>query len=197
MKQISVVFFGRSGSGKGTQADLLLKYLAENDPKTKAIYVETGQRFRDFMNGGTYTGEKVKEVLDRGGLMPAFFPIWTWSSLLIDEIKTGKEHTVFDGVSRRPDEAPILDSAIRFYNFEKPTILFLELHHEKAKNRLLKRGRYDDKEEKIAERMKWFESDVTKAVDYFRKNSYYNFVTIDGDQTILEVFEDVKKALGI
>ncbi len=196
MKQITCVFFGRSGSGKGTQAKLLIEYLEKKDPKRKSIYIETGQRFRDFTDSGTYTSKKVKEALAQGKLLPVFLPVWMWTGLLNDEY-TGKEHLIFDGVSRLLEEAKVLDSAIQFYERETPTILFLELHNEKATARLIKRGRYDDKDEKINERMKWFENDVMPAVNYFKRNSYYNFITVNGDQTIPEVFEDVKKALGI
>ncbi|MEK7607483.1 MAG: nucleoside monophosphate kinase [Patescibacteria group bacterium] len=198
MKPITCVFFGKSGSGKGTQAALLMKTCERLDPKNKFIYVETGQRFRGFAeDSGTYTAKLTKEVMHAGGLMPAFIPIWTWASLLVDEIKTGREHMVFDGVSRRIDEAPILDSALQFYRRQKPTILFLDIHHEEAKKRLLKRGRHDDKEEKITERLRWFEADAMKAVNYFEKNPYYNFVKINGDQVIEKVHEDILKALGI
>lgn len=197
MKPITVVFFGKSGSGKGTQAALLAKICEKFDPQNKFIYVETGQRFRGFAEGDTYTGKLTGEVMHAGGLMPAFVPIWTWAGLLIDEVKTGREHMVFDGVARRPDEAPILDSALQFYKREKPAILFLEVHHDVAKHRLLKRGRHDDKEEKIAERLKWFETDVMKSVAYFKKHPYYHFMEINGDQSVEEVHEDILKALGI
>jgi adenylate kinase family enzyme len=197
MKPITCVFFGRSGSGKGTQAELLIKKLKEIDSSTKTVYVETGDRFRKFVNdSGTYTAARVKEVMGAGGLMPAFVPIWTWTSLLIDEL-TGGEHLVFDGVSRRPDEAPILDSALQFYAREKPVILFLDVPVPEVTERLMKRGRHDDKEEKIAERLRWFETDVMKAVHYFETNPYYKFVNIDGDQAIEDVHKDILKALGI
>jgi len=198
MKPITCVFFGKSGSGKGTQAALLSKTCERLDSKNKFIYVETGQRFRNFVDeSGTFTAKITKEVIGTGKLMPAFIPVWIWAGLLIDEIKTGSEHLVFDGVARRFEEAPILDSALQFYNREKPTILFLDIHHEEAKKRLLKRGRHDDKEEKIAERLRWFETDAMKAVKYFEKHPYYNFVKINGDQSIEKVHEDILKALGL
>ncbi len=197
MKPITCVFFGRSGSGKGTQAALLIEKLKTLDAGVKTIYVETGDRFRRFVNdSGTYSAQRTREVMGAGGLMPAFIPIWTWTSLLVEEF-TGPEHLVFDGVSRRPDEAPILDSALQFYGREKPTILFLDVPVAEVTTRLLKRGRHDDKEEKIAERLRWFETDVMKAVHYFETNPYYNFVNIDGDQTIENVHKDILKVLGI
>jgi adenylate kinase family enzyme len=195
---ITCVFFGRSGAGKGTQAALLIELLKQKDPNRQTIYVETGKRFRDFIERGEpYTSGRVRQVIDNGGLMPAFFPIWMWSGLIIDELKTGQEHMLLDGVCRRPEEAPVLDSALRFYGREKTLILMIEVHHQSAKDRLLARGRVDDHEQKIAERMRWFENDVLRAVKFFENNSDYRFVRINGDQTIEEVFADVRKAIGI
>ena len=107
-----------------------------------------------------------------GKLIPAFLPIWNWTGFLIDNVKEN-EHMIFDGLCRRPEEAPILE------------------------DRLIKRGRYDDKDEKIAERLKWFETDVMPSVEYFKANSYYNFIKIDGAQAPKKVHEDIVKALGI
>lgn len=198
MSPITCIFFGRSGAGKGTQADLLLKLLADTDSKNKAIYVETGARFRTFIKeSASHTAKKVSDTIGAGGLMPAFFPIWMWSGLLIDELKTGNEHLVLDGVCRRHEEPPILDSAFRFYDRKKPVVILLEVHHEAAKHRLLKRGRHDDKEEKIAERMRWYEADVVKAMHFFEKDPYYYFVRINGDQSIEDVHKDVCKVLGL
>jgi adenylate kinase family enzyme len=117
MKQITCVFFGRSGSGKGTQADLLIKKLKEIDEKSGVIYVETGAELRKMKNNGSYTANLTKEVMDHGKLMPASIPIWAWSNLLMSEVKTGEEHMVFDGVARRADEAPILSQALEFYKW--------------------------------------------------------------------------------
>ena len=196
MKQVTCVFFGLSGSGKGTQAKLLLKYLEEHDSPRKALYVETGARFRELQEKGTFTSVKVKEVTTAGKFLPPFLPIWNWTGFLIEHY-TGAEHLVFDGVCRQPEEAPIFDSALQFYGIEKPTIVLLETHREEIKDRLLKRGRYDDTDEKIDERVKAFENSALPAITYFRKAPTCRFVTVNGDQTIEEVFVDVKKALGI
>ena len=51
-------------------------------------------------------------------------PIWVWTSYLIDNY-TGSEHMILDGLSRRYDEAPILDSALRFYRRENKKIVFI------------------------------------------------------------------------
>lgn len=197
MKPITCVFFGRSGSGKGTQANLLIEYLKKQDADRKVVYVETGDRFRKFVNqSGTYSAQRTKDVMAAGGLMPAFIPIWAWTNLLIEEY-TGSEHLVFDGVSRRPDEAPILDGALAFFGRTDTAIIVLDTSIPEATARLMKRGRYDDKPEKIAERLKWFETDVVPAIDVFRKSKNCKVLTINGDQSVEAVHTDILKALGI
>lgn len=197
MKHITCIFFGKSGAGKGTQADLLLKYLAKHDPETPALYVETGAQFREFAKTSpTFTAEKVKEVMTSGGLMPAFLPIWTWTQFFIDRV-TGKEHMVMDGLSRQPAEAPILDSALQFYGRKGTVVFLLDVHHTEAKKRLLARGRLDDKHHEIDKRLSWFDSHVMQAVSYFEKVPYYTFVRINGDQPVEKVHADIVKALGI
>lgn len=197
MKPITCIFFGKSGSGKGTQAALLLKTFARIDPKRKALYVETGQRFRNFIDSSpSYAANRVKEVLAEGKLLPPFLPVWNWTGFLIEELKEN-EHLVFDGVCRQPEESPILDTALQFFKRDTPIVILLDVHHDEAKKRLLKRGRYDDKHEKITERLRWFDANVMPAINYFRHAPTCKFVHINGDQPIEKVHEDVLRALGI
>jgi adenylate kinase family enzyme len=198
MKQTTCIFFGKSGSGKGTQADLLIKYLKKHDAHNDVVYVETGAGLRKFIEKSpSHTAVMTKEILSRGGLMPASIPIWTWSTMLIDEVKTGKEHMVFDGVARRADEAPILDQALQFYGRKDFAVVLLDVPHEEVTARLIKRGRHDDKHEKITERLKWFETDVMPSIHYFKKGAHCKYLHVNGHQTIEKVHEDILKALGI
>ncbi len=195
---ITVIFFGKSGSGKGTQAALLLKSFERLDATRKTVYVETGAQFRSFIQtNGDFVSQKVKAVLAAGNFLPPFLPIWTWVQFLVDNVKTGREHLVFDGVCRQPEEAPILDGALQFMDRPMPVVILLEADHTVVTERLLKRGRYDDKEEKIASRLKAFETQASPAIDYFRTTPTVKFMSINGDQPIEKVHEDILKALGI
>jgi len=195
---VTIIFFGKSGAGKGTQAALLLKTFERLDAKNKTIYVETGQRFRNFMETSqSFVAGKIKEVLSVGKFLPPFLPIWTWTQSLIDDLKTGNEHLIFDGVCRQLEEAPLLDDALQFLGRGRPFVILLDVHHEEATKRLLKRGRYDDKHEKIAERLRAFEKGAVPAIEHFKKSPNVKFVHVNGDQSIEKVHEDVLKAIGI
>ena len=198
MKPITCIFFGKSGSGKGTQAMLLMKTFERIDPKNKAIYVETGQKFRNFVElNPSYMARKIMKVITAGKFLPPFIPIWMWTQFFVDEIKTGTEHMIFDGVCRQPEEGPILDWALQFLDRDKPYVILLDIHHRVVTERLLKRGRFDDKPDKIAKRLRAFETEAMPSINHFKKSPYVTFVHVNGDQSIEKVHEDILKVLGI
>ena len=191
------IFFGRSGCGKGTQAELLIDYLAKKDPNRKTIFIETGRLLRSFAdNEKGFTGQKVKKILGEGGLQPEFLPIYLWGGKLIKEL-SGDEHIVCDGVARRLPEAPVLDSAFHFYDRKSPNVVYLNVSSEWAIKRLLERGRSDDDKKEIENRMTWFDKNVVPAINYFKDNSYYNFSEINGEQEIEKVHADIIRAINI
>jgi len=183
------IFFGRSGAGKGTQARLLVKYLQENTER-KVLYLETGTQLREFMKKDGFTHKLTKETIDKGELLPEFLPIWMWSDYLVKNY-TGEEHLVLDGVARRIAEAHVLDSALHFYDRERPYILYLNLHREDAFQFMKGRGRKDDTDAYINTRLDWFEKDVVASIDYFRNHPDYEFIEILGKQDIEDVHREI------
>ncbi len=190
------IFFGPSGAGKGTQARILIDHLQSVDPERKTLYIETGRRFREFMTEASFTSMKTKELIDGGGLLPEFLPIWLWSEYFVRHV-SGDEHMILDGLSRRAHEAPILNSAMKFYNREKPYVIMIEVSREWAREKLLARERGDDKLEQIEKRLDWFENNVLSAVEYFKNNEFYNFITVNGEQSIVEVNKELMSKLGL
>ena len=83
MKPKTFVFIGPSGSGKGTQAHLLMDTLKKDDPKGKILYIQSGQELRDFMKGDSYLAKLTDKTLSSGGLMPSFMPIYVWGNFLV------------------------------------------------------------------------------------------------------------------
>ena len=195
MSPQTYIFFGPSGAGKGTQAKLLIEKLKEKDDR-QVLYIETGQRFRDFSTEASFTAKLTKEIMTKGGLLPEFLPIWIWTEYLIRHV-SGDEHMILDGLSRRTHEAPILDSAMHFFKREKPIVISIEVSGEWAKEKLLARGRSDDNGKDIEERIAWYYKNVVPAMEYFKNNSYYNFVSINGEQSITEVNNEILKAINL
>lgn len=189
------VFFGRSGSGKGTQVEYLMKYIEKNDPeKRRILYIETGNLAREFAKNDSYSAKLNKKIIESGGLLPEFIPIWMWSDALIKNV-TGNEHIILEGVSRRLPEAPVLKSALEFYKRENVKIIYVNVSRDWAVERLSSRGRKDDSLSGITQRQDWFDQNVIPAIDYFKKTDGVDFVDVNGEQTREKVHEDLVKAV--
>lgn len=196
MQPQTFVFFGLSGSGKGTQSKLLINDLKELDPERKILYLETGNKLRSFIEEASLTSRLAKEVLGRGELVPEFIPIWLWTEYLIRNL-SGDEHLFIDGSPRKLDEAHILDLAVKFYKRENPFVISIEVSDGWATERLLGRGRDDDNEEEIKKRLGWYKENVVPAIEYFKSNTYYKFISINGEQTIEEVHREIAEKTSL
>jgi adenylate kinase family enzyme len=188
----TAIFVGRSGCGKGTQADLLKERIKKQDPNNRQIlYVETGEYFRRFIRGESYSSKLSNLAYQSDLRQPDFLACFMWTNLLLEELEDNM-HLIFDGAPRALDEAEILTSALKFYKREKPTIIYLNVSRKWSEERLLARGRADDMNlAKIDKRLDWFDQDVMPAVEYFRHNPYYRFVEVDGEQPIERVHADI------
>ena len=184
MERQTFIFIGRSGGGKGTQVALLQEYIKRQDQKRQLFYIETGERFRQFIKEHSLSSRLAAEIYKTGNRQPDFIAVWMWSHLLVEKM-TGEEHLIFDGTPRSLHEAQILDTAITYYNRQRPHVIYLNISRETSKARMIARRRMDDiNEEEIKRRLNWFESDVLPAVEYFRKYSKYNFIELDGDKPV-------------
>ena len=196
MSPHTYVFFGPSGSGKGTQARLLIEELKKKDSEKRILYLETGDKLREFADEASLSAEYTKEILAKGELLPEFLPIWVWTEYLIRHV-SGHEHIIIDGSPRKLEEAGILDSAMKFYKRERPVVISIEVGPEWARERLLERGRSDDNEKEIKHRLEWYEINVRPAIDFFKNNEYYTFLAINGERSIEEVHKDIIEKLKI
>jgi len=189
------IFMGRSGCGKGTQADLLKKYLKEKDPNAEIFYIETGANFREFVKGQKYSNQLANKIYKNGERQPDFLAIWMWAHIILNDFK-GTEHLFFDGITRSLPEAMAFTTALEFYG-RKATVIFINVSREWSEARLLARGRADDKSEaEVIKRLNWFDRDSVPALGYFKVNDRYNVLQVDGEKTIEEVHYDIVQKLG-
>lgn len=187
------LLYGKSGCGKGTQAQLLKERL-ESQGRT-VIYVETGKLFRSFSESNNgFMGDHVRSVIDAGKLMPAFFPVYLWSRAIVEGY-TGTEDIILDGVARRIEEASIVDSALDFLEIQNRYVLHINVSDEWVFDHMGKRDRADDTQEGMQKRLSWFTENVVPVIDYFARNEKYVSLTINGEQTIEQVAEDIKHVL--
>jgi adenylate kinase len=194
MEKKFYIIIGRSGSGKGTQADLLGKVLLERGVE-KILHTTTGAGFREFIEGDSYAAKLSKEITNSGALSPEFLAIWNWSNIFIKNI-TGNETVILDGAPRRMAEVEALHSAIKFFGYEKPIVMYLDVSETWAMDKLASRGREDDSLREEQERkMEWFNQDVLPCLDAYSRDSRYSYIHVNGEQTIEEVHAEILKKL--
>ncbi len=189
------IFIGRSGCGKGTQADLLMDEIKKLSSKPM-LYVETGNKFRDFIQRDTYTSQLAQKVNERGERQPDFLACAMWSEAFIEQF-VGFEHVIIDGSPRSLLEAQMLETALDFYGFTQKIIIHVDVSKEWSEAHLKARGRADDSSpEKIAKRLEWFDTDVIPAIEYFKKDSKFLYIELHGEQSIESVHADLMEKMN-
>ncbi len=159
------VFIGRSGCGKGTQAALLETFLKEQGCET--LRLGTGDFARSRAAKNTLTGKWIKEILDAGG----FFPSWLAGALMLEmiepELVSEGQVLLLDGSPRRLFEAQVLDEFMAHLHRPPVRPIHLDISAEECARRLTARGRGDDTEEAIKNRLTWYETQVVPALGYY------------------------------
>lgn len=189
MEKKFFIFIGRSGGGKGTQAELLKQYL-EKKGHESVLHVTTGGGFRDFLTKDIYIAKLSKEINDKGGLQPEFLAVWNMANIFIDALKGG-ETIILDGAPRKPFEVHVLHSLITFLEYKNPVVIYLDVKESIAKDHLFSRSRSDDNEESITKRMNWFETEVLPTLEVYLHDPRYNVIHVNGDQSIEDVHNEL------
>lgn len=178
---------GPPGSGKGTQAKRLLKRFKGYH------YISTGQLFRKLIKENTDAGQRVKEIVESGGLPYDDLATTLWMYNIAFNVKRN-QGIVADGFPRRLQEAKDLDNFLTFLQRKKNTIIFLlEISEEEALKRLPKRGRADDEKRDIKRRFNVYRKKTIPALNYFQKQG--PLIKINGEQPRPKVFQDILKAI--
>ncbi len=195
MQAQTFMFFGIPGSGKGTQIELLIKYLKDKNIASDVLHTSTGVEFRKVIASGNYTGAIVKETLEKGFLQPDFLTTSLFTNILISGMK---ENTwlVADGYPRTAVQSECFEQMMRFYKRENVKIVYVKLSEEEGIKRNLLRGRKDDTKEGLAKRLEEEVNNVLPAMNYFKGKAGYEVFTINGDQSIEDVHKEIIKTLN-
>lgn len=188
--KLTIVVLGRSGSGKGTQAALIVKRLGG---KKKVVRLETGRFFREFAkNYKNPTAEFAEELLKKGKLFPGWFPAFVWLKELIERGSAAK-HWVMDGAPRRVWEAELVDEVMIDHKRPLSICIYVDTDMKEAIKRLLLRGRSDDNIKAIRNRMKFFNGEVLKVIDYYQKRG--RLIRVNGNLSPEDVWQEIAKNL--
>lgn len=196
MNPVTVALFGISGSGKGTQAELLAKFLKDRDASRAVLRTEMGDLARTFTKSGTDLASRADDIISHGGLLPSFLPIYLLTKRL-NESFSGEEHLILDGTFRKPLQSIIGDEIVRFYGRKDLHVIMLTLTKETARERLIARGRPDDAtEEAMRRRFEWYHADVVPAYNVLKERGWITH-EIDGNRDIGAIHRDIVAALNL
>jgi adenylate kinase family enzyme len=89
----------------------------------------------------------------------------------------------------------VLENALQYFKRVRPHVIYVNVSDTWATERMLQRHRGDDVMKSIETRLEWYKTDVVPVVEYYRTNSYYNFVEINGEQSVEAVHAEILKAI--
>ena len=185
---IAIIFIGRSGSGKGTQAQLIKQYF---DTKgLPNLYLGTGNAFRDMMTKDDFTARKAKQIYEEGGRHPDFLAITLLGNIFRFEYQE-HQNLLIDGAARSLTEAMHIMDILTFYNIKNIKIIHLNVSHEWSVDKLTKRARSDDNDRIFAVKKEWYDHDVVPAIGFFKNNPAVDFCDINGEQGIDQIHQDI------
>ncbi|MES2409096.1 MAG: nucleoside monophosphate kinase [Patescibacteria group bacterium] len=187
------IFIGKSGSGKGTQAKLLIEKLGQKGESV--YYVSTGDEFRRVFGMNTYSSGLVKNIVDKGLFCPSFAAVSMWTNALFRDLKED-EHIIIDGTPRSVSEAMVLDTLFPFYDAE-PVVIYIDVSREWATEKLLGRARHDDTNDGISSRLDLFDLQIIPIVDMYKSRENIIVHQINGEQSVEAVHKDLMSALEI
>ena len=179
-----VVLLGPPGAGKGTQAQKLSEKLG-------IPQISTGDLFRKNISEGTPLGVEAKRYLDAGDLVPSELT----NKLVEDRIEQADaaDGFILDGYPRSVEQAKALDEMLKNHNTKLDAVLEFSVSEEELFARLKGRGRADDTEEVIHNRMQVYRDETEPLLEYY---SHYNLQTVDAVGSLDEVFARALRALG-
>ncbi len=184
----NLILFGPPGSGKGTQS-------AKVAEKYNLAHISTGDIFRREISNETPLGKKVKDIINKGELVPDELLI----DLLRNAIKQNRDVQgyIFDGFPRTIQQASDLDKLMKEFNMAVSKVLVLDVNEEEVVKRLLKRaeleGRSDDNEDVIRNRMGVYRTQTEPLIEYYSEKGLVS--TIKGVGTIDDIFEFLCKEI--
>lgn len=195
-EKTAYIFVGQSGSGKGTQADLLDQALRAKNDLLRIFHIETGAKFRALVEGESFVIGRTREYMAEGKLPPSFLGVYAWARSIVEEYNA-EDALIIDGTPRIVEEVPILMGALSFIE-AKVVVIHIAVSDAWAKERAQGRGRADDLDlQELEGRLQWYHSQVQPVIDFFKQSSAVTYVEINGEQTIGAVHTDICSKLSI
>ena len=161
-----IIMLGGPGSGKSTYTEYLVK---EYD----ITHIYPGGMLRKEVEKGSEIGKIAKSIIDRGEFAPNQIVL----ELIKDKIEKSPKGYVLDGWPRYMQQVEDMEKNEIGYDYA----VFLDVSREEVLRRLLARGRADDTEEIINNRIELYKRETGPVVEYFRDKQGFLEIKAQGD----------------
>lgn len=185
---LNLILFGPPGSGKGTQAKVLVE-------KRGMIQLSTGDMLRAAIAAGTELGKRVAPIMASGGLVTDEIVI-----ALIEERMDEAEHAggaIFDGFPRTVAQAQALDAMLAGRSRSIARVVRLVVDEAALLARISKRfeaeGRPDDNPELFKVRLAAYNAQTAPLLPYY--DAQRKVVEVDGMRPVAEVESAIAQAI--
>ena len=165
-----LLFLGPPGAGKGTQAERLCE---ANGMK----HLSTGDLLRAEVAAGTGLGQEAEAVMNRGELVSDSLVL----AIVENQMKAfSGGGWLLDGFPRTVPQAEALEPLLK--NLEQPieAVVLLELDDAVLLERLLARGRADDTEDVIRNRLEIYRDKTAPLISFYRDKGLLMTVPAQG-----------------
>ena len=177
---MNIILLGAPGSGKGTQAAFLIE-------KRGLTHLSTGDMLRAEIAAGSDLGKQAKAIMENGQLVSDEIVIAMIAARLSDK------GALFDGFPRTIAQAEALDKLLAGRGSQIDAVIELQVGNEEIVQRMLARGRSDDNEATIRQRLAVFEAQTKPLIDYYQKQGKLR--SIDGSGELAAISARIEAAL--
>jgi adenylate kinase len=189
-----IILLGPPGSGKGTQAQLLVQ-------RYDIVQLSTGEMLRAAVAAGTPVGLKAKEIMASGGLVPDDVVV----GIISDRIDQpdARNGFILDGFPRTVPQAEALDELLKHKHLKLDAVIELRVNESALLNRvetrvaqMRERGeevRLDDTPEVLTKRLASYRNQTEPLIHYYSERRKLS--TIDGMMAIDEVTRAIHRLL--
>ena len=214
MSELNLILLGPPGAGKGTQASRLRDDFG-------LPYIGTGDLLREHKNTGTELGEKAKEYMAKGDLVPDDLVI----EMILEKVEDeGDDGFLLDGFPRSVPQADALNDALERKGRRLTAALLIEAPDDVVVERISGRRvcgnghvyhvkydppkhdevcdqdgkplsqREDDREDAVRARLAVYHKTTEPAIDYYEQNGLLR--RFDGTRSVTEVHDHIRATLA-
>ena len=178
--RMRIVMLGGPGSGKSTYTEYLIKHF-------DITHIYPGGMLRKEVEKNSEIGQQVKDIISKGQFVPNQIVL----DLISKKVEESPKGYVLDGWPRYMQQVEDMQKAEIGYDYA----VFLDVSKEEVMRRLLARGRADDTEEIINNRIELYKKETGPVIEYMRGRPGFLEIKAEGgtpEETANEIIRKIE-----